>query len=61
MTKEDMQEVGVEEDEVFDTGVWRVSYWGPSWKRRILPQLKGHCIEFRYYADGIHSGLTPPT
>ena len=24
------------------------------------PQLKGHCIEFKYYADGIHSGLTPP-
>ena len=22
--------------------------------------LKGHCIEFKYYADGIHSGLTPP-
>ena len=25
-----------------------------------IPQLKGHCIEFKYYADGIHSGLTPP-
>ena len=23
-------------------------------------QLKGHCIELKYYADGIHSGLTPP-
>ena len=22
--------------------------------------LKGRCIEFKYYADGIHSGLTPP-
>ena len=22
--------------------------------------LKGHCIEFKYYADGLHSGLTPP-
>ena len=22
--------------------------------------LKGHCIEFKYYADGINSGLTPP-
>ena len=22
--------------------------------------LKGHCIEFKFYADGIHSGLTPP-
>ena len=22
--------------------------------------LKGHCIEFKYYADGIHSRLTPP-
>ena len=22
--------------------------------------LKGHCVEFKYYADGIHSGLTPP-
>ena len=21
--------------------------------------LKGHCIEFKYYADGRHSGLTP--
>ena len=25
-----------------------------------LNMLKGHCIEFKYYADGIHSGLTPP-
>ena len=25
-----------------------------------LEFLKGHCIEFKYYADGIHSGLTPP-
>ena len=23
-------------------------------------RLKGHCIEFKYYADGIHAGLTPP-
>ena len=22
--------------------------------------LKWGCIEFKYYADGIHSGLTPP-
>ena len=22
--------------------------------------LKGHCIEFKYNADGIHSGLTTP-
>ena len=22
--------------------------------------LNGHCIEFKYYADGIHSGLTSP-
>ena len=22
--------------------------------------LNGHCIEFKHYADGIHSGLTPP-
>ena len=30
--------------------------------RSIVEQdlLKGHCIEFKYYADGIHSGLTPP-
>ena len=27
---------------------------------RPTPILKGHCIEFKYYADGIHSGLTPP-
>ena len=26
----------------------------------IWNDLKGHCIEFKYYADGIHSGLTPP-
>ena len=26
----------------------------------ILGGLKGHCIDFKYYADGIHSGLTPP-
>ena len=25
----------------------------------IRDNLKGHCIEFKYYADGIHSGLTP--
>ena len=26
-----------------------------------LPMLlKGHCIAFKYYADGIHYGLTPP-
>ena len=25
-----------------------------------IEPLKGHCIEFKYYADGIHSGLTPP-
>ena len=24
------------------------------------PLLKGPCIEIKYYADGIHSGLTPP-
>ena len=28
--------------------------------RRGGEQLKGHCIEFKYYANGIHSGLTPP-
>ena len=26
----------------------------------FIINLKGHCIEFKYYADGIHSGLTPP-
>ena len=26
----------------------------------MLEVLKGHCIEFKYYADVIHSGLTPP-
>ena len=26
----------------------------------LLYVLKGHCIEFKYYADGIHVGLTPP-
>ena len=25
-----------------------------------LPELKIGCIEFKYYADAIHSGLTPP-
>ena len=25
-----------------------------------FPPLKGHCIEFKYYADGTRSGLTPP-
>ena len=25
-----------------------------------MDRLKGHCIEFKHYADGIHSGLTPP-
>ena len=27
---------------------------------RHARDLKGHCIEFKYYADGIHTGLTPP-
>ena len=27
---------------------------------QINGHLKGHSIEFKYYADGIHSGLTPP-
>ena len=26
----------------------------------VFKILKGHCIEFKYYADGIHTGLTPP-
>ena len=26
----------------------------------ILLSWKGHCIEFKCYANGIHSGLTPP-
>ena len=26
----------------------------------LVQSLKGHCIEFKYNADGIHSGLTPP-
>ena len=26
----------------------------------IAAHLKGHFIEFKYYADGIYSGLTPP-
>ena len=26
----------------------------------VILQLKGHCTELKYYADGIHSGLTPP-
>ena len=25
-----------------------------------LSPLKGHCIEFKYYADSIYSGVTPP-
>ena len=36
----------------------------PSWIDRFPRSgrytLKGHCIEFKYYAGGIHSGLTPP-
>ena len=28
--------------------------------KMLALKLKGHCIEFKYYADGIHSGLTPP-
>ena len=27
---------------------------------KLFNKLKGHCIEFKYYADGIHAGLTPP-
>ena len=26
----------------------------------ISKVLKGHCIELKYYADGINAGLTPP-
>ena len=36
--------------------VWRVFIE----KFERSQHLKGHCIEFKYYADGIHSGLTPP-
>ena len=25
-----------------------------------MERLKRHCIEFKYYADGKQSGLTPP-
>ena len=31
-----------------------------SLSKSLQVYLKGHCIELKYYADGIHSGLTPP-
>ena len=33
---------------------------GAAFRRVNKNRLKGHCIEFKYYADGKHSGLTPP-
>ena len=35
-----------------NTDVDQISYKNPR-------SLKGHCIKFKYYADGIHTGLTP--
>ena len=39
-------------------GVHRSSVKRLMWSAQ--DHLKRHCIEFKYYADGIHSGLTPP-
>ena len=32
----------------------------PQLEQQQKDGLKGHCVEFKYYADGIHSGLTYP-
>ena len=37
-----------------------LSVYGVKLWNSLSTNLKGHCIEFKYYADGIHSGLTPP-
>ena len=40
-------------------GVWIPDY-SYFYKQNVSTGLlKGHCIEFKYYADGIHSGITP--
>ena len=42
---------------------WKTSEIVPVPKTKIPlsnNDLMGHCIELKYYADGIHSGLTPP-
>ena len=40
---------------ILSNRIWLIVMLNP-----ISEHLKGHCIEFKYYADGIHSGLTPP-
>ena len=45
---QDMRPIGTTKDEGHNRTGWR------------RPQLKRGCIEFKYYADAIHSGLTPP-
>ena len=37
-----------------------LSVYGVKLGNSLSNNLKGHSIEFKYYADGIHSGLTPP-
>ena len=39
-----------------------IFHWKCLYKWLAIEQyyLKGHCIEIKYYADCIHSGLTPP-
>ena len=37
-----------------------LSIRGPVMWNKLHSDLKGHCIELKYYADGIHYGLTSP-
>ena len=50
---------GMGEDE-YNLRLSKTKLLSPEMRRLTRSDLKGHCIEFKYYADGIHSGLTPP-
>ena len=54
-------DVGNLEVDTFATYAWKVvPRYAFSIVTTVNYTLKRHCIEFKYYADGIHSGLTSP-
>ena len=57
-----LEDIGMS-TEIIETrrlGKYNATNENPRPLRITVPTLKGHCIEFKYYADGIYSGLTPP-
>ena len=49
-----------DDDSAIDVAPTRIEMHCDNLGNSTFLHLKGHCIEFKYYADGIHSGLTPP-